>query len=136
MPEISTMFLLISLGLSIIFFVRSRIKIRQLEKDCKSLMQANTNYLKTFPDIKTFVTLKQQTVEEPAKLQMFKAVRSKGAPDIAIGDINEVIVVAEKRSTAMELLKGIRGFEDDGWWLLMNIQEEKVLEVKRFGGEL
>lgn len=136
MPEISTMFLLISLGLSIIFFVLSRIKIRQLEKDCKSLMQANTNYLKTFPDIKTFVTLKQQTVEEPAKLQMFKAVRSKGAPDIAIGAINEVIIVAEKRSTAMELLRGIRGFEDDGWWLLMNIQEEKVLEVKRFGGEL
>lgn len=136
MPEISTMFLLIALGLSTVFFVLSRIKIRQLEKDCKSLMQANTNYLKTFPDIKTFVTLKQQTVEEPAKLQMFRAVRSKGAPDIAIGDINEVIIVAEKRSTAMELLRDIRGFEDDGWWLLMNIQEEKVLEVKRFGGEL
>jgi len=115
----------------------ARVRIKRLHEICNSLRKANDNLSRTFPDIKVLLEAcnnkNEQTPAEPAGLQLYKAIRAKGAPDIMFGDITEVIIAANKRSKAMELLRSIEGFKDDDWWVLKDVQEERVINVKYLG---
>lgn len=134
--DIKTVVILIIIVILIASRISAQFHIMTLKEHCASLKKVNDNLTKTFPDIKVLVqacnkTEKQQDEPaEPTGLQIYKAIRVDGAPDIGLGNMSEIIIAARKRDSAMKLLKEVKQFVDDGWWILEDIREEKVLHIK------
>lgn len=138
LPEIKTILVLILIASLFVSRISAQLRIWKLKEYCNSLKQANDNITKTFPDISVLVKAchkQEKEVEpaEPAGLQVYRAVRTDGAPDISLGDVVEVLVVAQRRSDAMKLLRELEQFKDDDWWILEDIKEEKILHIKHLG---
>lgn len=138
--DYKTVILLFIISVLVISKIKADFKIKELENVCEGLQKSNKNLCQTFPDIKLFLKDSQQVQKkkmapsEPTGLQVYRAVRTKGAPDINLGEISEVTIVALNRGTATELMKKIEHFNDDNWWILEDIKEEQVISVKHLGG--
>ena len=122
-------------------WIKSYLKNKELNKVCKSLKRANDNLSRTFPDLKTLISVNKSkeevsTVQTNQGVKAYQAVRVKGAPDISLGSIAEVIITATSEEKAVELLRDVPYFEDDGWWTVKLLTTEKVISVKHLGGLL
>lgn len=122
-------------------WIKSSFKNKELNEICKSLKKANDNLLKTCPDLKTLIAINKSKEESPTVqtnqgVKAYQAVRVKGAPDIRLGSIAEVIIIATSEEKAVELLRDVPYFEDDGWWTVEPLRTEKVISVKHLGGLL
>lgn len=122
-------------------WIKSSFKNRELNKICKSLKKANDNLSRTCPDLKTLIAINKSkeessTVQTNQGVKTYQAVRVKGAPDIRLGSIAEVVITATSEEKAVELLRNVPYFEDDGWWTVEPLRTEKVISVKHLGGIL
>ena len=122
-------------------WIKSYLKNKELNKVCKSLKRANDNLSRTCPDLKTLISVNKSKEESPTVqtnqgVKAYQAVRVKGAPDIRLGSIAEVIITATSEEKAVELLRDVPYFEDDGWWTVEPLRTEKVISVKHLGGLL
>ena len=122
-------------------WIKSYLKNKELKKVCKSLKRANDNLSRTFPDLKTLIAVNKSKEEAPVTqtsqgVKVYQAVRVKGAPDIRLGNIAEVIITATSEEKAVELLHNVPYFEDDGWWTVKLLTTDKIISVKHLGGLL
>lgn len=138
--EMKTVLLAAFIIVLLISRISAQVRIWKLKDYCESLKKVNDNLTRTFPDIKVLMQAfkKQEQIPsepaEPVRLQIFRAVRADGAPDLNLGDIAEVIIAAQKRDSAVKLLKGLEQIKDDGWWILEDIRQEQVVNMKHLGG--
>lgn len=137
--EPSTCVLIVISVFSLTGWIKSYLKNKELNKVCKSLKRANDNLSRTFPDLKTLISANKSKEEAPVAqtsqgVKVYQAVRIKGAPDISLGSIAEVVITATSEEKAVELLRNVPYFEDDGWWTVKLLTTERVISVKHLGG--
>lgn len=139
--EPSTCVLIVISVFSLTGWIKSYLTNKELNKVCKSLKRANDNLSRTFPDLKTLISANKSKEEAPVAqtsqgVKVYQAVRVKGAPDIRLGSIAEVTIIATSEEKAVELLRDVPYFEDDGWWTVKPLTTDKVISVKHLGGIL
>ena len=113
-------------------------KVKFLKEANDNLRKANDNILKSVPDIRQFINImeKKEDVKpvESTGVQLFVVTRAKGAPDIRLGEISEIYIASVNREKATKLLKEIKSFKDDGWWILDTVKNDKIVSVRYLGG--